>query len=92
MVERFCMGHDALGRPRRRTVLRALAGGTLATLAGCTVLGTEHTTGTAKLTPVDGDAGDLFGASVALADDGATALIGAFRDDEYAGAAYVFDL
>jgi VWFA-related protein len=47
----------------------------------------------AKLTPTDGDAGDRFGASVAV--DGSTALVGAFRDEDpngrRAGSAYVFD-
>ncbi len=48
----------------------------------------------AKLAPDDGDSGDDFGYSVALAEDGSTALIGAYEDDEpngeEAGSAYVF--
>lgn len=49
---------------------------------------------TAKLTPDDGDAGDNFGSSVALADD--AVLIGARRDLDPSGvdtgSAYAFDL
>lgn len=47
-----------------------------------------------KLTASDGDSGDLFGISVSLSTDGATALIGAVGDNEpngeSAGSAYVF--
>ena len=45
-----------------------------------------------KLVPTDGDAGDVFGFDVAI--DGATAVIGAMRDDDNglnAGAVYVFE-
>lgn len=49
----------------------------------------------ATLTPSDGDSGDEFGGSVALTDDGDTALISAPGDDEpngeKAGAVYVFE-
>lgn len=52
-------------------------------------------TQTAKLAPDDGDAGDLFGSSVALSMDGTTAIIGAYADDDpngrLAGSAYVFE-
>jgi hypothetical protein len=48
----------------------------------------------AKLVPDDGDRGDLFGTSVAVSDDGTTAIIGAWRDEDPngpdAGSAYVF--
>ncbi|MFC1453732.1 hypothetical protein ACFLQL_00980 [Verrucomicrobiota bacterium] len=48
----------------------------------------------AKLTASDGDANDLFGWSVALSDDGNTAIAGAYLADAgtnvFAGAAYVF--
>jgi predicted ribosomally synthesized peptide with SipW-like signal peptide len=48
----------------------------------------------AKLAPADGDPEDTFGSSVALAGDGATALVGADRDEDPAGtasgSAYVF--
>jgi len=49
----------------------------------------------AKLVPEDGDAGDQFGAAVALSPDGGTAFIGAFTDDDPngggAGSVYVFE-
>lgn len=89
------MGRDALGCPRRRTVLRALAGGSLLPLAGCTVLGTGYTTETAMLSPTDGEFSDQFGWSVALAENDDTALIGNPSDDRFTeedmGAAYVFE-
>lgn len=48
----------------------------------------------AKLVATDGDEGDTFGLSVALADDGSTALVGASDDEdphaEDTGSAYVF--
>ncbi len=47
----------------------------------------------AKLLPDDGEAGDLFGFSVAI--NGATAIVGAYRDDdngETSGSAYLFDI
>jgi hypothetical protein len=48
----------------------------------------------AKLTADDGDADDGFGRSVALSDDGTTALVGAYKDEDpngaEAGSAYVF--
>jgi hypothetical protein len=48
----------------------------------------------AKLAPEDGDSGDDFGWRIALAEDGSTALVGAYEDDEpngeEAGSAYVF--
>jgi hypothetical protein len=43
----------------------------------------------AKLTAVDGAAGDLFGGRVALSGD--RALVGAFGDDDDAGSAYLFE-
>ncbi len=47
-----------------------------------------------RLTASDGEAGDLFGYSVALSADGNTALVGAYRDDcdsqANKGSAYVF--
>jgi len=50
----------------------------------------------AKLAADNGDKGDRFGNSVAMSSDGATALIGAYRDEdpngERAGSAYTFDL
>lgn len=49
----------------------------------------------AKLLPDDGDGRDFFGASVAVSDDGSTAVVGAFGDEdpngENAGVAYVFE-
>lgn len=49
----------------------------------------------AKLTAEDGDSRDYFGSSVAVSDDGATAIVGAVGDGDPngddAGAAYVFD-
>jgi hypothetical protein len=49
----------------------------------------------AKLTADDGDSGDGFGFSVAVSDDGTTALISAIWDEDpngdEAGSAYVFD-
>jgi hypothetical protein len=48
----------------------------------------------AKLTADDGDNRDGFGKAVALSDDGTTALVGAYRDEDpngrEAGSAYVF--
>jgi hypothetical protein len=48
-----------------------------------------------KLGPDDGDDGDLFGDSVAVADDGSTAIIGAPENSnpngDLAGSAYVFE-
>lgn len=48
----------------------------------------------AKINPTDGDPGDRFGASVALSDDGTTALIGAAEDaspgSEGQGSVYVY--
>lgn len=48
----------------------------------------------ARLVPEDGDAGDVFGLSVAVSGDGTTALVGAPRDGDpngpEAGSAYVF--
>lgn len=47
-----------------------------------------------KLTPDDGDQGDVFGGAVALAEQGDTALVGAYWDEDpngtRAGSAYVF--
>jgi hypothetical protein len=46
-----------------------------------------------KLTASDGAAGDWFGVSVSISDDGTTALIGASGDDDNgldSGSAYVF--
>lgn len=48
----------------------------------------------AKLTVEDGDGGDAFGWSVALSDDGTTAVVGSHHEadpDPKAGSAYVFD-
>jgi hypothetical protein len=49
----------------------------------------------AKLTPEDGDSDDWFGLPIALSNDGTTALIGAYFDEdpngEEAGSAYVFN-
>ena len=49
----------------------------------------------AKLTAEDGDRKDWFGFSVAVSDDGTTALVGAISDEDpnghRAGSAYVFD-
>lgn len=49
-----------------------------------------------KLVPEDGDEEDLFGQSVAIADDGTTVLVGASRDEdpngEWAGSTYVFGI
>ncbi len=55
----------------------------------------DTTTGTqiAKLLPDDGASGDFFGISVAIS--GATAIVGAFRDDDNgssSGSAYLFDI
>lgn len=48
----------------------------------------------AKLTPDDGANGDYFGRSVAVSDDGTTAVVGAYRDNtpngEGSGSTYVF--
>ncbi|MDW8362680.1 MAG: hypothetical protein RMK74_09780, partial [Myxococcales bacterium] len=44
----------------------------------------------ARLTASDGTANDLFGHSVALSSDGNLALVGAYGDDGFRGAAYVF--
>jgi hypothetical protein len=44
----------------------------------------------AKLLAADAAAEDLFGDSVSVSGD--TAVIGAYRDNSYAGSAYVFDL
>ncbi|MED6333802.1 MAG: FG-GAP repeat protein [Planctomycetota bacterium] len=57
----------------------------------------DVTTGqqTAKLIPSDGKHSDTFGSSVAISEDGKTALIGAEQNsgsDFYAGAAYIFDV
>ncbi|WP_287128045.1 FG-GAP-like repeat-containing protein [Candidatus Cyanaurora vandensis] len=41
-----------------------------------------------KLTALDGDAGDYFGAAVAISGD--TLVVGAFREDQAQGAVYVF--
>jgi hypothetical protein len=53
----------------------------------------EPTNGTwdqqAKLVPDDGDENDLFGLSVALSDDGKSALVGAY-DELDSGSAYIF--
>lgn len=88
----------------RRQLLTALGTTGVAALAGCPSLGgnestpetapplSEHTT---KVAAADGDFGDLFGGSVAVAGDGTTALVGAQGDKDpngsIAGAAYVFE-
>ncbi len=43
----------------------------------------------AKLLPDDGAADDFFGRSVAIS--GATAIVGAYGDDDFSGSAYLFD-
>lgn len=49
---------------------------------------------TAQLTASDGDSGDEFGTSVAVSEDGVSALVGASRDEDphgdLAGSAYLF--
>jgi len=45
--------------------------------------------GVTKLSALDGETSDFFGHAVALS--GRTAVIGAWGDDDFAGAAYVFD-
>lgn len=95
--------------PSRRGVLRAVGIGVAGGLAGCSESGERTTTTRAtggaavdvgalsgeRLLPADGDAGDNFGAAVALTPDGSTALVGAPRDEDpngaKAGAAYVFE-
>lgn len=56
----------------------------------------ESWTQQAKLTPVDGNADDRFGKSVAVSSDGTTAIIGSSYDGEpngrEAGSAYVFEV
>lgn len=48
-----------------------------------------------KLVPSDGAAGDEFGSSIGIADDGTTAVVGAARDEraegDATGSAYVFE-
>ena len=48
----------------------------------------------AKIAAIDGDSGDEFGSSIAMANDGSTALVGAISDEdpngEDDGSAYVF--
>jgi hypothetical protein len=44
----------------------------------------------AKLTAADSAVGDLFGLTIALSRDGNTALVGGFRNNDDAGAAWVF--
>ena len=43
-----------------------------------------------KLTASDGAASGLFGQSVAISNDGLTAFVGAYADDSYRGAAYIY--
>lgn len=100
------MRREGTPHAQRRAVLRALAGGSLVTIAGCLDdrsgqptlttdrVRTEATpTASAKLTPSGGDESDNFGVSVAISED--TALIGAPWDEAStgmeAGAVYVFE-
>ena len=89
----------------RRRLLQALGG-----VAGLTVLGlpegeaigvvraqsdeNKQWSQQQKLTANDGDSNDSFGQSVSVSDDGTTALVAAFEDEdpngEKAGSAYVF--
>jgi hypothetical protein len=80
----------------RRTVLGYAAGlpvaGTLARRSSTRAAAQSTWAESARLVPEDGDSGDRFGAAVALADDGETALVGAPADEDRgdrAGAAYV---
>ncbi len=75
-----------------RNVMPLLAAATLvlSTAAAQADLGDQL----AKLLPDDGEAGDLFGFSVAI--NGATAIVGAYGDDDNgsgsgSGSAYLFD-
>ncbi len=81
----------------RRDLLTAVAVPSVATLAGCGVLSggeSDRLSQVAKLVADDGDSDDFFGGSVALTDDGSTALVGASNDEDPngdgAGSAYVF--
>ena len=76
---------------RRRQLLTAVGASGVATLAGCGGLLTEECVSQqVKLVAQDGDEDDWFGWSVALAEDGSIALIGAVSARANAGAAYVF--
>ena len=43
-----------------------------------------------KLIASDGSSGDYFGWSVSMSGDGNTAIVGAYRDDDYRGSAYIY--
>ncbi len=53
------------------------------------VSGWATSTQSAKLTASDAESGDYFGHSVAISGD--TAIVGAYRDDNYLGSAYIFE-
>nr|WP_231754552.1 hypothetical protein [Halapricum sp. CBA1109] len=79
--------------PSRRSMLATLGWGSVAALAGCGLLNrTEHEVAT--LFP-RGDGDPTLGSSVALSDDGTTALVGAPRArnlaDDPGGVAFVFE-
>ena len=79
--------------PSRRSVLAALGWGSVTSLAGCGLLNrTEYEVAT--LFP-RGDGDPTLGSSVALSDDGTTALVGAPRArnlaEDPAGVAFVFE-
>ena len=83
-----------LALPSKPTGLTATSGNTQAALAwgdpsdsGITGYDYLLHRELAKLTPIDGAAGDNFGWSVAV--DGDTAVVGAYRDDNVKGAVYV---
>ena len=44
----------------------------------------------AKLVASDGSSGDYFGASVSISSDGNTAIVGAYRNDNERGSAYIY--
>lgn len=87
---------------RRRAFLKAVGACSVVTLAGCTSGGNDdgkNFTGppaqqVSKLAACDGTNGDQFGVSVAVSDDGSTAIIGASRNEDpnggLGGSAYVF--
>lgn len=45
----------------------------------------------AKLEPIEEKIGDCFGATVDISFDGNTAIVGAYGDDDFRGAAYIFN-
>jgi cell division septation protein DedD len=88
--------YDGFGNPvaidGNTVVISAAGGGADGTSAGVYVLRTSDGGATyvevAKLTSPDVTASDLFGWSVAI--DGDTIVVGAYGDDSFTGAAYVF--